>query len=113
MKIFLTTLLTVLFLLIGCSNEEEKTLKLVSLPESCEEIKYLYENKFRPKLILQEIILETNDDGIDVESWKYLNENAAHCKYKAFNKENNTEGNWKIIARRAMNTIGFIEIEEK
>ena len=55
-------------------------------------------------------ILLTNDDGIDVESWKYLNENAAHCKYKAFNKENNTEGNWKIIARRAMNTIGFVEI---
>ena len=55
MKIFLTTLFTVLFLFIGCSNEEENTLKLVSLPESCEEIKYLYENKFRPKLILQEI----------------------------------------------------------
>ena len=58
----------------------------------------MYENKFRPKLILQEIILETNDDGIDVESWKYLNENAAHCKYKAFeNKENNTEGNGKLL----------------
>ena len=112
MKIFLKTLLAVIFIY-GCSSEENNSNILVSLPETCEEIKVLYEDKFRPKLILREIIMETSENGDNVESWKYLNNNAVHCRYKAFNKENNTDGNWKIIARRAMNTIGFVEIEEK